>query len=94
MAYGIEILTSTGKQSSDALNTYGIFYILQCSSQEGSATVSAYDSTKGFFVPRIQDSNNHQSFTWNNTTKLFSWAKTNGNTHSSNFTVAFFRGAV
>lgn len=94
MSFGIEILTSTGRQSSDALNTYGIFYILQCNSEAGSASIPEFDSNHGFYVPRVQNSNNHQIFTWNNSTKVFTWAKSNGNLHSSDFSVVFFRGYV
>lgn len=94
MTYGIEILTSTGREASDALNTFGIFYTLHCTTETGSATIAEFDSDVGFYVPIIQDTLYFQNFSWNNTTKLFTWSKAISGTHSTNFNVVFFRGSV
>jgi hypothetical protein len=73
-----------------------IITIVQVRSWSGSAIVSSFDSSSGFFIARM-NSNSYQTprLTWNNTSKVLTWEVGGGGnindfTWSRNFDVFFF----
>jgi len=73
MAYGIEILTTTGMVSSANMKAARSFAIIIKTAKTGSFTVPGFDSTDGFIYVKSNDLKTPPEFSWNNSTKTLTY---------------------
>ena len=95
MAYGIEVITSTGAKNTYGINTSRVVSVYSATTMSGSTTVSGFDSDKGDYTYVISDwASFAHDITWNNTTKTFTWGKHTGSipdsAYAGTFDVFFF----
>lgn len=94
MAYGLQVLTSTGVKSTFDLNTARIIRLYHATVRYGSASIPEFDSNKGDYVFLVGSYAAYpQALSWNNSTKVITWYKHNGvipdTAYSSNFYILF-----
>ena len=99
MAFGIEVLTSTGRKSALGVKTVRLIKIYQASSVTGSAGISGFDSTKGEITMVNNSTKLLPVISWNNSSNTVTWSKhpKNGgysqlpnSAYSTNFSILFW----
>jgi hypothetical protein len=76
MAYGFQVSTSTGQQSTFGLNTARVVKLLDISTVTGSAVVNEFDESKGeFFAYHVIGASFLQLFSWDQSTQTMTWFK-------------------
>ena len=91
MAFGLEIFTSKGFVDFSTSAPARLIHVEQIRSTSGSVVVPDFDDTEGFIF--IQ--NNHYyywmlEFSWDNSTKTFTWSPAPVANQNDNFDIYFF----
>jgi hypothetical protein len=90
MAFGLQILTTDGLVNVVDLRAARLFFSQDLTSQSGTIVVNGFNEANGFIFLRPNDSNLVASWTWNNSSKVFSWSPYSGVSNSSSNMTAFF----
>jgi len=91
MTYGVEIYDSVGnvKLTSENIVIRGIFTFLVSSNSSGTISVPDFDESKGFISINVGGLGTVEiSYSFNNSTKVFSWNSSGGDAIVSFFNVA------
>lgn len=90
MAYGMLIKTTEGLIDASAMRAARLYSSQQLNSTSGSRTISGFDSNDGFVYVRSNNSALAASWSWNNSTKVFSWSPVGNTSNPSSNMTAFF----
>ena len=90
MSYGINVFDSSSnlKYSSELQTIRAIFSFFISEGSSGSITIPEFDSAKGFICVDVGGSKPEGlDYSFNNSTKVFSWSNVTGDTIASFFNV-------